>query len=139
MTNQTISVYNDVVITEQDFDRLRHLADSARYDRNHRMLHAELERGQVVAATTVPRNIVTMNSRVRVRDLRLDETETYTLVYPDDVDVADGKISVLAPLGIALLGARVNQIIKFAAPAGPRRLKVEKILYQPESAGDFYL
>jgi regulator of nucleoside diphosphate kinase len=136
---QMLSVHDNVVITEQDFDRLGHLASSARYERDHRMLQAELERSRVVAATTVPRNVVTMNSRVRVRDLRQDETETYTVVYPDDVDVAAGMISVLAPLGIALLGARVGQVVKFAAPAGVRRLKIEKILYQPEAAGDLHL
>jgi regulator of nucleoside diphosphate kinase len=67
------------------------------------------------------------------------ESETYTLVYPDEADILAGRLSVLAPLGIALLGARVGQVVEFDAPAGARRLKVEKVLYQPEGAGDFHL
>jgi regulator of nucleoside diphosphate kinase len=60
-------------------------------------------------------------------------------VYPDDADVNDGKLSVLAPLGTALLGASVGDVVEFRTPGGVRRLKVERILYQPEAAGDFHL
>jgi regulator of nucleoside diphosphate kinase len=131
-----------IVITEADFDRLNSLLDSPRYRSTHAAslmtLKHELERGAVVAASDLPTDVVTMHSQVRVRDLKADE-DTYTLVYPDEADINEGKLSVLAPLGIALLGTKVAQIVKFDAPAGPRRLKVEKILYQPEAAGDFHL
>jgi regulator of nucleoside diphosphate kinase len=129
----------NVVITEADFDRLRYLVESSARDADNASLKAELHRGKVVSPNTVPRGVVTMHSRVRLRDLRLDESETYTLVYPNEVDIAEGKVSVLAPIGRALLGARVGQIVTFKAPAGERRLKVERILYQPEAAGDFHL
>jgi regulator of nucleoside diphosphate kinase len=132
-----------VVITEADFDRLRGLVESSRYRSTHTVLlmnlKEELERGKVVARTDVPKGVVTMHSRVRVRDLEEGESMTYTLVYPDDADINSGKVSILAPLGTALLGARVGQVVEFEAPAGARRLKVEKILYQPEAAGDFHL
>ena len=68
-----------------------------------------------------------------------DEKETYTLVYPDEADINEGKLSVLAPLGTALLGMRVGDIVEFEAPAGTRRLKIERVLYQPEAAGDLHL
>jgi regulator of nucleoside diphosphate kinase len=80
-----------------------------------------------------------MHARVRVRDLRSGETETYTLVYPDEADIDDGKLSVLAPLGAALLGTRAGRVVEVAAPAGPRRVKVERVLYQPEAVGDYHL
>jgi regulator of nucleoside diphosphate kinase len=134
---------SQLVITETDFDRLSHLVDSPRYRTSHAALlmtlKGELDRGRVVRPESVPRGIVTMNSRVRVRDLRLDETESYMLVYPEEADIGEGKLSVLAPLGIALLGARTGQVIKFEAPGGMRRLKIEKVLYQPEAAGEFHL
>jgi regulator of nucleoside diphosphate kinase len=76
---------------------------------------------------------------VVVRDLKSDEPETYTLVFPDDADINDGKLSVLAPLGTALLGTQAGQVVEFAAPAGVRRLIVEEVLYQPEAAGHFHL
>ena len=132
-----------IVITEADYDRLKHLVESPLYRTTHAMLlmvlKDELDRGEVVAAGRVPKGVVTMHSRVRVRDLADDETETYSLVYPDEADINEGKLSVLAPLGTALLGTRAGDEVEFDAPAGTRRLKVERVLYQPEAAGDFHL
>jgi regulator of nucleoside diphosphate kinase len=143
MTAGTAIAERNIVITEADFDRLKHLVDSPRYRTTHSMLlmslKQELDRGRVVAPGRVPKGVVTMHSRVRVRDLGGDEIETYTLVYPDEADINDGELSVLAPLGTALLGTRVGDVVEFDAPAGTRRLKVERVLYQPEAAGDLHL
>jgi len=143
MIAQSIMTGKQIVITEADFDRLKEVVTSPRYRNTHAVLltslQEELDRGKIVAPGRVPKRVVTMNSEVRIRDLKTDESETYTLVYPDEADINDGKLSVLAPLGTALLGTRVSQVVKFDAPAGQRRLKVEKILYQPEAAGDFHL
>ena len=137
------SATKQIVITESDFDRLTGLVESPRYRATHAILLAglkqELDRGRIMAAEEVPSGVVTMRSRVRVRDLRTDEAETYTLVYPEEADINAGRLSVLAPLGTALLGTRVGQVVKFDAPAGQRRLKVEQVLYQPEAAGDLHL
>jgi regulator of nucleoside diphosphate kinase len=143
MIAQNVKSAKEIVITQADFDRLQGLVESRRYRSTHAaslmVLKEELDRGKVIAADAVPRGVVTMHSQVRVRDLKADETQTYTLVYPDEADINEGKLSVLAPLGIALLGTKASQVVKFDAPAGQRRLKVEKILYQPEAAGDFHL
>jgi regulator of nucleoside diphosphate kinase len=131
------------VITDIDFDRLRAVAQSPRYLATHAsavaQLRQELDRGEVVPALKVPGQTVTMRSRVRVRDIKRRETATYTLVYPDEADMDEGKVSVLAPLGMALLGARAGATVSVHAPAGVRRLKIERIFYQPESAGDLHL
>jgi regulator of nucleoside diphosphate kinase len=133
----------EIVITAADFDRLHGLVESPRYRATHAaLLHTlkeELDRGKVVRPDHVPRNVVTMRSQVRIHDLRDNQRETYTLVYPDEADIAAGKLSVLAPLGTALLGTRAGQVVGFNAPAGQRRLRIEKILYQPEAAGDLHL
>jgi len=133
----------EIVITAADFDRLQGLLDSPRYRSTQAplllALREELDRGTIVPSDTVPKGVVTMHSRVRVRDLKAQESDTYTLVYPDQADIDENKLSVLAPLGMALLGTRVGQIVKFDAPAGQRRLKIERILYQPEASGDFHL
>ena len=143
MNDRTAIAERNIVITEADFDRLKHLVDSPRYRTTHSILlmslKEELDRGQVVAPGRVPRGVVTMHSRVRVRDLGDEETETYALVYPDEADINEGKLSVLAPLGTALLGTRVGDVVEFDAPAGTRCLKVERVLYQPEAAGDLHL
>jgi regulator of nucleoside diphosphate kinase len=80
-----------------------------------------------------------MNSTVRLIDLETGEPETYTLVYPENAEPAAGKISILAPVGTAMLGYAVGDVFEWEVPAGMRRLKVDAILYQPEAAGDFDL
>ena len=137
------ALQDKLTMTAPDFDRLKHLIESPQYRVSHgallMTLKQELDRSEVVPPASVPRGVVTMHSRVRVRDLRTDEPETYTLVYPDEADINEGKLSVLAPLGTALLGTRVGDVVEFDAPAGTRRLKVERVLYQPEASGDFHL
>ena len=143
MTVRSVMSDKRLVITEADFDRLKHLVESPRFRTTHAMLLTalgeELERGTVVAPGRVPKGVVTMHSRVRIRDVHEDEVETFTLVYPDEADINEGKLSVLAPLGTALLGTRVGDVVDFDAPAGTRRLKIERVLDQPEASGDFHL
>ena len=132
-----------LVITKSDFDRLSGLVHSRQsrlnYGSHVATLEQELGAGEVVSPTQVPRGVVTMNSRVRIRDVDSDERDTYVLVYPEHSDIEDGRLSVMAPLGTALLGAKVGDIVEVNAPAGIRRIKIERILYQPEAAGDFHL
>src|SRR6185503_2510475 len=117
MIAQNIVSTNEIVITAADFDRLRGLFDSPRYRSTQAplllALREELDRGQVVPVEAVPKGVVTMHSQVRVRDLKAQESETYTLVYPDEADINENKLSVLAPLGMALLGTGVGQVVEF--------------------------
>lgn len=80
-----------------------------------------------------------MNSMVRLKDLDSGEEMTYTLVFPDMADISSKKISILAPIGTALIGYKVGDSIEWEVPAGIRKLKVEEIVYQPEAAGDYHL
>ena len=129
------------VITTRDFERLQDITQSPQSQFYGPMtaLESGLRRGRVVASCKVGRDVVTMNSTVRVRDLDTDERETYTLVYPADADMNEGRLSVLAPLGTTLLGARARHVVECATPRGVRRLRIERILYQPEAAGDHHL
>lgn len=143
MMGRSVMTDRGLLLTAPDFDQLKHLVESPRYRSSHAVLLAslkeELDRGRVVEPRKVPKGVVTMHSRVRVRDLDDGEMETYCLVYPEEADITEGKLSVLAPLGTALIGTRVGEVVEFDAPAGTRRLKVDKILYQPEAAGDYHL
>lgn len=131
-------------ITENDLLRLRSLIIEARYS-NYRgtpyldNLVKELERANVVPSKEVPPDVVTMNSQVRLRDLDTDDEMIYTLVFPEDGDVSQGKVSVLAPIGTAMLGYRVGDTFEWQVPAGSRTLRIEEILYQPEAAGNYDL
>jgi regulator of nucleoside diphosphate kinase len=80
-----------------------------------------------------------MNSRVRLRDLDSGEQMEVSLVYPSASDAAAKKISILAPIGTAILGYRKGDVVEWEVPAGMRRLEVEDVLYQPEASGDFSL
>jgi len=130
----------DLIVSDADRKRLEALIDSARIDCRVRedhltALEAELGRARVIPTDEVPADVVTMNSVVRLRDLDSNEMEVYELVYPTDADMALNRISILAPVGTAILGYRLGDAIEWPVPAGLRRLRVEEVLYQPERAG----
>ncbi|HZP89075.1 MAG TPA: nucleoside diphosphate kinase regulator [Burkholderiales bacterium] len=115
-------------LTEPDFVRLMALQADA-------PLWAELERAMVVAPDAIPSNVITMNSHVRYRDEHADVSRQIQIVYPEEADFEQGKVSVLAPVGAALLGLQVGQVIDWNFPGGEtRRLRVEEVIYQPETA-----
>ena len=102
-------------------------------------LRAVLDRAKIVPSQAVPQEVVTMNSTVVLLDPLTRKEETYTLVFPADADIGQGKISILAPIGTAMLGCEVGDSFELKAPAGKRRMKVKRIVYQPEAAGNYDL
>ena len=129
-----------IYITQADMKRLQSLIESMKSSREDlKALRSELEHAHVVPQSDIPQDVVTMNSKAKIRDLESGETMTYTLVFPSQANVDDGKISVLAPIGTAMLGHRVGEEFEWHVPAGIVRLRVEKVLYQPEAAGHFNL
>ena len=138
MTERTI------FITEEDYERLEGLLQGAarhgsRDRENVSRLAAELDRAHVVPADSIPADVVTMDSEVALRNLDTGEEMVFTVVFPGKANVEQRRLSVLAPLGAAVLGYRAGDVIEWQVPGGVRRLKVEKVLYQPEAAGDFHL
>jgi regulator of nucleoside diphosphate kinase len=138
-SNQTSSIQ----ITRFDKTRLMRLLrslDTAPENRDEiEDLERELERGIEVDSTGVGSDVVTMNSTVRVADLDANTTHLYTIVFPSDADFDKGRISILSPLGTALLGYRAGDVVTWEMPRGTRRLRIEELVYQPEAAGDFHL
>ncbi|HEY0591184.1 MAG TPA: nucleoside diphosphate kinase regulator [Thermoanaerobaculia bacterium] len=132
-------------ITISSFDKKRLLGlieqwEADPQDRGHiDDLAWELERAIVVEPQAMPADVVTMNSRLRLTDVDTGEQRTITVVFPGMANTAEGKISILAPLGTALLGYRVGELVEWNVPSGLRRLRVDAIEYQPEAAGDFRL
>jgi len=96
-------------------------------------LAKELERAKPVSPGRIPRNVVTMNSQVRVLDIESNSEATYTIVFPAQANIAENKISILAPLGTALLGYRVGDIVEWEVPSGLKHYKIQEVLYQPEA------
>jgi len=134
-----IMVERQIVITQHDADRLRTLIDEMDDFGGRKDLAAlagELDRATIVAPEAIPSNTVTMNSSVILRDVEQSKEKTITLVFPADADIDAGAISVLAPVGTAILGFKEGDVIEWPVPSGLRRFLVEKVLYQPEAAGD---
>ncbi len=133
-----------IYITEYDMKRLRDLIDLARRAESYskdtlNKLSHELDRGQLVVPQDVPKDVITMNSRVCLTDLDTGEDTVYTLVFPEGADIDQGKISVLAPIGTAMFGYRIGDTITWEIPDGVINLRVKEILYQPEASGDYHL
>ena len=131
-------------LTRFDLERLRQLLQDAqltdyRKSKYLEMLRMELNRAVVVSPQDISNDVVTMNSMVCLEDLDTKEEEIYTLVFPEDADLGKGKVSILAPIGTAMLGYEVGDTFEWDVPTGKRRLRVKRILYQPESSGDFDL
>ena len=126
-----------IQVTADDMARLRNVLQASRGSTHRDHAHAAelervLDRADVVAE--IAPDVVTMHSMVRVRDLESGKTAVYTLVFPADADIAQRRISVLAPIGTALIGARAGDRIEWRTPGGRRSLQVEAVLYQPETA-----
>ena len=134
---------DDLVISSFDKQRLMRLLSSAETSLEVRAeledLTHEIERGAEVQPQDIPPDVVTMNSSVRVTDLEAGTSHTYTIVFPADADYEKGKISILAPLGTALLGYRIGDVVNWHMPGGTRQLRIDELIYQPEAAGDFHL
>lgn len=133
-----------IKVTEFDLERLKKLLFDAQFTDIRKSeylerLEREINHAEVVAPKDVPSDVVTMNSTVCIEDLDTKEEEIYTLVFPENANLSQGKISILAPIGTAMLGYEVGDTFEWQVPAGKRRLLIKKIIYQPEASGDYHL
>jgi regulator of nucleoside diphosphate kinase len=131
----------DIVISSVDAGRLEHLLASlpARSVAGRESLEAELARARIVDPKEMPPDVVTMNSEVRFRVLTTGTEKCLRLVYPKDADDSGGTVSVLAPIGSALLGLSRGDEIDWSAPGGGTvRVRIEEVTYQPERSGELH-
>ena len=129
-------------IIELDHKRLMRLIEDAlngvtEQSNSLRSLQVELTRANVVNAEELPRDVVTMRSRVLI--MLEDEEKEITLVYPNEANRSTGKISILSPIGTAIIGYREGDVINWLTPGGLKRIRIKKVLYQPEASGDYEL
>lgn len=125
-----------IYLTQNDADSLLKLVE-AQPGKQFERLESELVRANVVPREKIPEDVVTMNSRVIFENETTGERREVTLVYPGSADIDAGKISVLVPIGTALLGLRVGQSIDWELPGGEKqRYRIVKVPFQPEAAGE---
>jgi len=131
----------EICITEYDMERLRSIIEI--YGGNDRpyleQLEDELNKARVVDPKNIPDNVVTMNSIVRIKDLDTGEEETFTLVFPGKTNITEKAVSILAPIGTALIGYGEGDIIEWEVPAGTKRFQIMEVIYQPERLGNYDL
>ena len=129
-----------LVLSRLDCDRLEALLEQpAQSGAQFDALRDELARAEVREPRDMPADAITMNSTARFRDETTGEERQLTLVYPRDADGSPEKVSILAPVGSALLGMRAGQAIEWPLPGGrSTRLQVLEISYQPEASGEFH-
>jgi regulator of nucleoside diphosphate kinase len=128
----------NIIMTAADHEELSYAIAAAgklseRGRAEMRGLEAELARAEIVKAKDLPSDVITMNSRAELLDLETGERMDFTLVFPSDANIEADKISILAPLGTAMLGYRVGDEFEWHVPYGIRRLKVAHVYFQPEA------
>jgi regulator of nucleoside diphosphate kinase len=128
-----------IIMTDADHEELSYAIRAVdRLSKRGRVemssLAAELARAEIVEAHDIPPDVITMNSRAELLDLETGERMEFTLVFPNEADIDAGKISILAPLGTAMLGYRVGDEFEWNVPYAVRRLKVIAVQFQPEAS-----
>ena len=135
---------HNIQVTTFDMNRLFAMIEQLRKSgfretANLEKLEEELARSDEVAPSEVAADVVTMNSRVRLQDEASGQTLECNLVFPSEADASANRISIVAPLGTAILGYRVGDTVTWPMPGGERQYKIVEIVYQPEAAGDLHL
>ncbi|MGC1242027.1 MAG: GreA/GreB family elongation factor [Chryseosolibacter sp.] len=130
-------------ITVNDYQRITELTELPALQKRDPVIADRLFRELKVAKrfpqNKISKSIVTMNSRALLKELKSGRETEITIVYPQDADIREKKVSLFSPIGVALLGCREGDIASWRVPAGVGRFKVEKVLYQPEAEGHYSL
>ncbi|MFZ2904975.1 MAG: nucleoside diphosphate kinase regulator [Cyclobacteriaceae bacterium] len=133
-----------LIVNRLDYARIKKCINDAKQFRSisnteAEKLMKELDSAKIVEPEAVPSNVVTMNSIVKLSFLNNSKQIQFQIVYPDQANIKDNKISIFSPIATALIGYKVNDEIEWIVPAGLTKIRIDEILYQPEAAGDYTL
>ncbi|XDD45844.1 GreA/GreB family elongation factor [Leptospira sp. WS39.C2] len=132
-----------VSITNFDYIRLKNMileySKRNKSNANIEDLLGEIERAQKVDSNQIKTNVVTMNSIIEIKNLDELEFKEFQLVFPNDANSEENKISILAPIATACLGYKTGDVIDWKIPSGVHQFQITSIKYQPEANGDFHL
>jgi regulator of nucleoside diphosphate kinase len=139
--NNTIK--NNMIITVNDYQRLMGFVELASLKNSMPVvtdrLIESLGTAKVLPQKEIGRSIITMNARVKLKDLASKREAEITITYPQDAEPRERRVSVFSEIGLALLGRKENDIVSWRVPHGIGQFHVEKVIYQPEAAGDYFL
>jgi regulator of nucleoside diphosphate kinase len=133
-----------LVLNKLDYLRIKKAIESAKQvksinDTEAGNLIKELDSATIVEPTQIPSDIVTMNSIVQISFLNAARQIQFQIVYPKDANLKENKISIFSPIATALIGYKEGDEVEWIVPAGPTRLRIDKIIYQPEASGNYDL
>ncbi len=133
-----------IIINKLDYIRLKQWISNAKLTKSVSNAEAEkllieLENAKIIETEKIPSNVVTMNSIVKLTFLNNNKQVQFQLVYPNEANLKENKISIFSPVATALIGYRVGDIIEWIVPAGLTKIKIDEIVYQPEASGDYNL
>lgn len=135
---------NTIILSKLDFSRIHKCIHDAKQMNTIGVKEAEnllneLNSAKVVEPDEIPHDVVTMNSIVKISFLNTNKTTQFQIVYPDQANIRENKISIFSPVATALIGYKVSDEIEWIVPSGLTKLRIDEIIYQPEAAGDFNL
>ncbi|HUM96639.1 MAG TPA: nucleoside diphosphate kinase regulator [Chitinophagaceae bacterium] len=133
-----------LIINSLDYARIKKCISDAKLFKSVSSADAEkllkeLNSAQIVEPEAMPANVVTMNSIVKLSFLNNNKQIQFQIVYPENANIKENKISIFSPIATALIGYKTNDEIEWLVPAGPTIIRVDEIIYQPEASGDFNL
>ncbi len=133
---------SQIIINQLDYARIKKCIDDAKGFKSINRAEAEnllreLDSAKIVKPQAIPSDVVTMNSIVKLSFCNSDKQVQFQIVYPDQANFKENKISIFSPIATALIGYKVGDKIEWIVPSGLTKMKIDKIIYQPEAAGDF--
>jgi regulator of nucleoside diphosphate kinase len=135
---------NRIIMNKLDFARIMKCIQEAKSRKSinaaeAETLLAELRSARIVEPYEIPDNIVTMNSVVKIKFLKTGKEIKFRIVYPDQANIKENRISIFSPVATALIGYKVSDEIDWVVPSGLTRIRIEEIIYQPEAEGNYDL
>ena len=133
-----------VTLTKNDYTRIYKAITDAKNSKTinsneAEKLLSELSKAEIVPSEKIDNDVVTMNSEVKLFFENTQKEQSFKIVYPQDSNLKENKISIFSPIATALIGYKIGDEIEWIVPGGMTKIKIVDLIYQPEVAGDFDL
>ena len=138
------NIMKKVTLTKNDYTRIYKAITDAKNSKTinsneAEKLLSELSKAEIVPSEKIDKDVVTMNSEVKLFFENTQKEQSFKIVYPQDANLKENKISIFSPIATALIGYKISDEIEWIVPGGMTKIKIVDLIYQPEAAGDFDL
>lgn len=138
------NIMKKVTLTKNDYTRIYKAITDAKNSKTinsneAEKLLSEISKAEIVPSEKIDKDVVTMNSEVKLFFENTQKEQSFKIVYPQDANLKENKISIFSPIATALIGYKISDEIEWIVPGGMTKIKIVDLIYQPEAAGDFDL